>query len=202
MNERFSVIKFKSFFELTLQELNSKLAVFAEKLRLYHKIEIRGFIEFYMDNYYVSSLIGEGSVVIFRNNQLFYALHNDATTNKRIDLFAELIEGDLHDGDEILFFGNNISYFTDSEDFGYIGEINGTDERTLIQIIEDTLKERTELSHINLICLHIIHLEKNNLNLSKNKNAAAYFDHIRYRIKKRRYMMSVISFGIIILTLL
>ena len=43
IHEKFSVIKFKSFFELTLQELNSKLAVFAEKLRLYHKIEIRGF---------------------------------------------------------------------------------------------------------------------------------------------------------------
>jgi len=202
IHERFSVIKFKSFFELTLQELNSKLAVFAEKLRLYHKIEIRGFIEFYMDNYYVSSLIGEGSIVIFRNNELFYALHNDATTNKRIDLFAELIEWDLHNSDEILFFGNNISYFTDSEDFGYIGEINGTDERTLIQIIEDTLKERTELSHINLISLHIIHLEKNTIGLSKNKNPSAYFENLSYWIKKRRYMMSIIWFGIIILSLI
>lgn len=197
-NTKFSIIKFKSYFELALQELNSKLAVFAEKLRLYHKIEIRWCIEFFMDNYYVSSLIGESSLVIFRNGELFYALHNDATINKRIDLFAELIEGDLYDKDEILTFGNNISYFTDSEDFGYIAEINGTDERTLIQIIEDTLSERTELSSINIIHLTLIELERTHTSIMKKQSASDYVDHIQYRFKKRRYAASIIAFWVII----
>ena len=91
---KFSIIKFKSFFELLLQELNSRLAVFADKLRVFNKISIKWFAEFFMDNYYVSSLIGDSSLVIFRKWKLYYALHNDATNNKKIDLFAELIEGD------------------------------------------------------------------------------------------------------------
>jgi hypothetical protein len=147
-----------------------------------------------MDNYYVSSLIGESSLVIFRNGELFYALHNDATINKRIDLFAELIEGDLYDKDEILTFGNNISYFTDSEDFGYIAEINGTDDRTLIQIIEDTLSERTELSSINIIHLTLVELERAHTNIMKKQSASDYVDHIQYRFKKRRYAASIIAF--------
>lgn len=94
-SSKFSIIKFKSFFELLLQELNSRLAVFADKLKVFQKISIKGFAEFFMDNYYVSSLIGDSSLVIFRKGKLYYALHNDATNNKKIDLFAELIEGDL-----------------------------------------------------------------------------------------------------------
>jgi hypothetical protein len=74
-------------------------------------------------------MIGNGSLIIFRKGALYYSLHNDATNNKKIDLFAELVEGDLNNGDEIIYFANNISYFTDAEDFAYIGEINGTDER-------------------------------------------------------------------------
>lgn len=197
-SSKFSIIKFKSYFELALQELNSKLAVFADKLRLYHKIEIRWFVEFYMDNYYVSSLIGDSSLVIFRNNELFYALHNDATVNKKIDLFAELVEWDLNNGDEILYFWNNISYFTDSEDFGYIAEINGTDERTLIQIIEDTLTERTDLGSINLINLTIVHLEKKAFAIPRGNKVSDMIDHIGYWFKKRRYMASIIGFAIII----
>ncbi|MBP7007326.1 hypothetical protein KBB05_00970 [Patescibacteria group bacterium] len=38
---KFSIIKFKSFFELLLQELNSRLAVFADKLRVFNKISIK-----------------------------------------------------------------------------------------------------------------------------------------------------------------
>lgn len=201
-NPKFSVIKYKSYFELTLQELNSKLAVFAEKLRLFQKIEIRGFIEFFMDNYYVCSLIGDSSLVIFRKSSLYYSLHNDATSNKKIDLFAELIEWDLDSGDEIIYFANNISYFTDSEDFIYIADINGTDERTIMQIIEDMLSERTELKSIGMIHLDFVKFDEKIIWLSKHQSPGDYVDQLHYRFKKRRYWLSLIWFGALMLLLI
>ncbi|HMY80455.1 MAG TPA: hypothetical protein PK048_01265 [Candidatus Absconditabacterales bacterium] len=192
---RFSVIKFKSYFELALQELNSKLAVFADKLRLFSKIKVKGMIEFFMDNYYVSSLIGDGSLIIFRKGQLYYALHNDATINKKIDLFAELIEGDLTSGDEILYFANNMSYFTDSEDFAYIGEINGTNDRTLIDIIEDMLSDRTSMETIGMINLDFIKLDSHFVPSSiKAKGFDHYRDRLHYRFAKRKYILSIAGF--------
>lgn len=194
-NAKFSVIKFKSYFELAIQELNSKLAVFAEKLRLFQKIEIRGFIEFFLDNYYVCSVIGNGSLIIFRKGSLYYSLHNDATNNKKIDLFAELVEGDLNNGDEIIYFANNISYFTDAEDFAYIGEINGTDERTIVQIIEDMLNERTSLDSIGMIHLDFIKLDDQSINIGSGNSVSDYVDRFQYFFKRRRYAMSLIGFG-------
>lgn len=195
---KFSIIKFKSYFELALQELNSKLAVFAEKLRLFEKIEIRGFVEFFMDNYYVCSVIGDGSLTIFRKGALYYSLHNDATNNKKIDLFAELIEGDLHSGDDILFFANNISYFTDAEDFHYVGELNGTDDRTLLQIIEDMLGERTDMRNIGIINVDSVKFDQQLISNPKTQTASDYIDHIGYWFKKRRYILSVSAFGLLI----
>ncbi len=197
-NAKFSVIKFKSYFELALQELNSKFAVFAEKLRLFEKIEIRGLIEFFMDNYYVCSLIGDSSLTIFRKGTLYYSLHNDATSNKKIDLFAELIEGDLNSGDEIVYFGNNISYFADPEDFHYIGELNGTDDRTLIQIIEEMLSERTSMKTIGVISMDSVKFDEQILGIQKNQSASDYIDHIGYRFKKRRYVISISLFWLLI----
>jgi hypothetical protein len=198
---KFSVIKFKSYFELILQELNSKLAVFTDKLRIFQKIEIRGYIEFFMDNYYVCTLIGDSSLIIFRKSSLYYSLHNDATSNKKIDLFAELIEWDLDSGDEIIYFANNISYFTDSEDFAYVGEINGTDERTILQIIEDMLSERTELKSIGMINLDFVKFDEKIIWITKSQTASDYVDTIHYWFKKRRYMMSIVGFGLLMLIL-
>ncbi len=199
---KFSIIKFKSFFELLLQELNSRLAVFADKLRVFNKISIKWFAEFFMDNYYVSSLIGDSSLVIFRKWKLYYALHNDATNNKKIDLFAELIEGDLSSWDEIIYFGNNISYFTDSEDFTYIGEIHGTDDRSLLQIIGDMLWERTDMASIGFTHLDLVTFDEHRIQLSKNSWLSQYIDKIHYRFKKRKYIMSIVWFGVLMLWLL
>ncbi len=200
-NSKFSVIKFKSYFELAIQELNSKLAVFAEKLRLFQKIEIRWFIEFFLDNYYVCSVIGNGSLIIFRKGTLYYSLHNDASNNKKIDLFAELIEWDLNNGDEIIYFANNISYFTDAEDFAYIGEINWTDERTIVQIIEEMLNERTGLDSIGMIHLDFIKLDDKVMSIGTGNSVNDYVDRFQYFFKKRRYLMSLVGFGALMLLL-
>ena len=201
--ENFSLSRFKSIFEFALQELNSKLAVFAEKLKFGEKIHIRWFIEFFKDNYYVSSLIGDSSLVIFRKGRLFYSVHNANTDNKRIDLFSELIEWDVYDGDEILFFGNNVSYFTDKEDFENISDVIWLDDRSMIDISEDMLKERVSMDQIWFINMELVSTDSN-YTWSKSKTFSRFnrFNKIRHRYSFNKYIMGIWFFGLIILTFL
>lgn len=201
--EHFSLSKFKSMFEFALQELNSKLAVFAEKLKFGEKIHIRWYIEFFKDNYYVSSLIGDSSLVIFRKGRLFYSVHNANTDNKRIDLFSELIEWDVYDGDELLFFANNISYFTDKEDFENMSEVVWLDDRDMIDISEDILKDRVDLEQIWLINLELVSTQNNYHNTwSKSGWRFGFLHNIRHRYHLNKYIVGIGFFGLIILTFL
>lgn len=198
----FSLSKFKSIFEFALQELNSKLAVFAEKLKFGEKIQIRWFIEFFKDNYYISSLIWDSSLVIFRKWRLFYSVHNVNTDNKRIDLFSELIEWDVYDGDELLFFANNVSYFTDKEDFENIADVVWLDERDMTQISEDMLKDRVELDQIWLINLETISTQNNYQSWSKIWSRFGILDKVRHWYHINKYIVGIGIFGLIILTFL
>jgi hypothetical protein len=58
-SEDFEYRRFKNFFEFTLQELNSKLSVFAQKVNNADFFDVRGIIECYYEHEYFASMIGE-----------------------------------------------------------------------------------------------------------------------------------------------
>lgn len=46
----------------------------------------------FFDNVLIGSLIGDTSMMIFRDNALYYAVSNDYDNVERIDLFSEFLE--------------------------------------------------------------------------------------------------------------
>jgi hypothetical protein len=99
--ENLYVDDFKQFFEEKLQEFNTKLSAFAEKLKNIDKIKIKGTLQIIIDEVYLNSLIGDISTLIFRENKLIYSVENEEEVGK-IDLFSEMIEGELEDEDKII----------------------------------------------------------------------------------------------------
>lgn len=60
------------------------------------------------DNVLMTSMIGDVSVMIFRNTRLYYSLHNTTTAEGKIDIFSDFIEGDVESHDEIVYIGTKV----------------------------------------------------------------------------------------------
>jgi len=84
--------KFKNYVEFALQELNSKLAVFAEKVTDTSLFDIRGVVEVFCGHEYLASLIGDVSFMILRQHKLYYSLFNETSKRMKISLFSDFIE--------------------------------------------------------------------------------------------------------------
>lgn len=67
----------KKIFEHTLQELNSKLSIFANKMAKVDYFPIKGCIKILHNNILMASLVGNVSIMIFREKKLFYAVNNE-----------------------------------------------------------------------------------------------------------------------------
>lgn len=81
--------------EKRLQQLNEKLKSFAEKLRDMPSLELKGYIQVLADQALITTMIGNTSLVIFRDERVYYTLVNDAERNDLIDLFSDIVEGEV-----------------------------------------------------------------------------------------------------------
>jgi len=74
--EHYDIDDIKTHFEVTLQNLNIKLKAFADKVRDVDYFSIKGFIQIVVDNILMLSMIGDVSVMIFRDEKMYYSLSN------------------------------------------------------------------------------------------------------------------------------
>lgn len=139
--------KFKNYVEFALQELNSKLAVFAEKVTDTPSFDIRGIIEVFHEHEYLASLIGDVSFIILRKGKIYYSLFNETSKRVKISLFSDFVEGDLADGDQIVVVGSDIADIVDENDLADLSDVVGSTDHTfldlLIQIIEQRAGQST-----------------------------------------------------------
>ncbi|HMT26942.1 MAG TPA: hypothetical protein PKD96_01440 [Candidatus Absconditabacterales bacterium] len=115
--------KVKKIFEQELQNLNSKLSVYADKIKTTKKFHIKGIIHIFEDQNYMASLIGDVSVLILRNNKVYYSLSNGNDELAKIDLFSDFIEGEVQVNDEIITIGTNLNTVIDQDDIKELSEI-------------------------------------------------------------------------------
>ena len=155
--EDFIFAKFKKYFEFSLQELNSKLAIFAEKSKDLHRFDIRWSVELIYEHEYVASLIGSVSMLIFRHNKLYYLLHNESLEKNKIDLFTDFIEWDVHHGDEIIVTGVSTSSLIDDEDLEEVNTIAHTDGTTPLQSLSELLKNRVSSDQLPFLTATTVH---------------------------------------------
>ena len=80
--------------ETELKKLNDSLLSFAEKLHDMPVFDIRGYFQLFVDEKIKIWLIGNSSLMIFRENRLYTSLENPFEENAKIDTFTDFIGGE------------------------------------------------------------------------------------------------------------
>lgn len=102
--------------ELILQEANSKLLSFAEKMTSVDYFDIRGIITVSQHNAFVSAVIGDVGLIVERKGHLVYTMQNDSDTRQKISLFSDIIEWDLSRDDTMYFLGTHFEWIFDRDE--------------------------------------------------------------------------------------
>lgn len=82
----------REIFEQSLQLLNTKLKQFAEKVRDVDHFSLKGIIQLVVDDKLMSSMIGNVSMLVIRDQKVTYSVPNSVDTKAKIDLFSDFIE--------------------------------------------------------------------------------------------------------------
>ena len=103
--EALDVNDIKSFFEESLQVLNTKLRQFAEKVRDVERFQLKGLIQLVIEEALMSSMIGDVTLMIMREQKVLYTLANSVDMRAKIDVFSDFIEGAIENRDQIIYVG-------------------------------------------------------------------------------------------------
>lgn len=141
----------KAAFENVLQNLNSKLTVFGEKISKTEFFPIKGSIKIYSGDILLASLIGNTSILIFRDWGLYYSVNNEYGQQGKIDLFSEFIEGEIQNGDNVLALGNDIHVVFDKKEIKKFNEIFIQGGHETMDFLEETLSMRIDQKEISFL---------------------------------------------------
>ncbi len=187
--------EYKSFFEATLEDFNTKLRVFQEKsAKTSDKYEIRGSIHLVWDDQYISSLIWTSSIIIFRDTKLLSVIANEVYDDDKIDIFSEMVEWEVENQDKILAVACNVyDYLWDEE----IEEVISAED--VIQKMEEILTVKIDSTEIVSISLLEVHFKTIKINRKINKNKLEdTINSIKKVAKKNRLALSLVIWVMLI----
>ncbi len=164
------LLKVKSIFELKLQDLNEKLITFAEKIEWVEKFEIDGYIQLVSLWSLVTSLIGNTSLMIFRDQRLYYELYNSVYENTKIDIFSDFIEWELDEWDELVYLGNDFKSLVDIDAlytmYDSVGQMHSIRTITLLDKVLENEDLQNEAKFLSWYTICSFQAEKTPGNLS------------------------------------
>ena len=135
--------------ETELKKLNDSLLSFAEKLHDMPVFDIRGYFQLFVDEKIKIWLIGNSSLMIFRENRLYTSLENPFEENAKIDTFTDFIGGETLQGDVYLYAGMRLADALDQND---VEEMQALLEEqnvaVLIDALDAVLSSRVDKSEI------------------------------------------------------
>ncbi|EKD24857.1 MAG: hypothetical protein ACD_80C00146G0012 [uncultured bacterium (gcode 4)] len=200
-DEEYDVDTIKNNFEIALQNLNVRLKAFADKVRDVDFFGIKWYIQLVLDNIVMLSMIGDVSVMIFRNEKLYYSLSNSLNDKGKIDLFSDFIEGDLETHDQILYVGTKISDVFDTSDFKEMESILKSEDTHLINFFQELLNARLDKKSFGFIFHYLITgapVKAHEEYISK-MSENSFFLKIKNTLFKNKYQATVAILGIFIL---
>ena len=106
----------EEIFEQHLQILNTKLKQFAEKVRDVDHFQLKGVIQLVIDDKLMSSMIGNVSMLVMREQKTAYSVPNSVDNRTKIDLFSDFIEWNIERDDQILYVGLKFADVMDAHD--------------------------------------------------------------------------------------
>ena len=157
-SEELDVIDIREIFEQHLQLLNTKLKQFAEKVRDVEHFSLKWIIQLTIDDKLMSSMIGNVSMMVLRDQKATYSVSNSVDTRAKIDLFSDFIEGNIERDDQILYIWLKFSDIMDAHDFKEMENLLAQEETSewVLSFMEELFQTRIEQSSIWFIISYFI----------------------------------------------
>ena len=146
----------KKKFEHALQDLNSKLGIFAAKIKDTPRFELSGVAQIVYEGEYIASLIGSVGVAIVRDGKVTYVLSNQSPEQSKIDLFSEFIEGELREEDEVIMMGIHLDTYMDKHDLQTALHMRTTEQVPLHDALLELLQTRMQPEQIGFLVISTI----------------------------------------------
>ena len=135
--------------EKELKKLNESLTSFAEKLHDMPVFDIRGYFQLLVDEKIKIWLIGNSSLVIFREDKLYTSLENPFEENAKIDTFTDFIGGEVLQGDVYLYAGMRLADVLDQNDVSEMESLlHDENVQTLLEALDEVLASRVDKSEV------------------------------------------------------
>ncbi len=135
--------------EKQLQNLNTKLQAFADKLREVPKCDLRGYVQIIVDNEVKTWMIGKTTLMIFRDDKVYSVLENSFKAQANIDQFSDFIGGELERGDVFLYAGTKLSEVLDQHDFSEVEQVLSKENASaMLDYLDDLFASRVEKKEI------------------------------------------------------
>ena len=157
-SEELDTIDIKDIFEQNLQLLNTKLKQFAEKVRDVERFQLKWVIQLVVDDKLMSSMIGNVSMIVMRDQKTTYSVQNSIDTKTKIDLFSDFIEWNIERDDQILYVWIKFSDVMDAHDLKEMEWLLAQEESSdwILAFIEELFTTRVEKSSIWFIISYFV----------------------------------------------
>ena len=157
-SEELDVIDIRDIFEQNLQLLNTKLKEFAEKVRDIDHFSLKGIIQLIVDEKLMSSMIGNVSMIVLRDQKTAYSVPNSVDTRGKIDLFSDFIEWEIERDDQLLYVGLKFADVMDAHDLKEMENLLWQEESSegILSFLEELLTTRVEKSSIWFIISYFV----------------------------------------------
>ena len=148
----------REIFEQNLQLLNTKLKQFAEKVRDVEHFSLKWVIQLVIDQKLMSSMIGNVSMIVLRDQKTAYSIPNSVDIKAKIDLFSDFIEWEIERDDQILYVGLKFADVMDAHDLKEMENLLAQEESSewILSFLEELLTTRVEKSSIWFIISYFV----------------------------------------------
>ena len=157
-SEELDVIDIREIFEQNLQLLNTKLKQFAEKVRDVEHFSLKWIIQLVVDEKLMSSMIGNVSMIVLRDQKTAYSVPNSIDSKSKIDLFSDFIEWEIERDDQLLYVGLKFADVMDAHDLREMEGLLAQEESSewILSFLEELLTTRIEKSSIWFIISYFV----------------------------------------------
>ena len=157
-SEELDVIDIREIFEQYLQVLNTKLKQFAEKVRDVEHFSLKWIIQLVVDEKLMSSMIGNVSMIVLRDQKTAYSVPNSVDMKTKIDLFSDFIEWEIERDDQLLYVGLKFADVMDAHDLKEMENLLAQEESSdwILSFLEELLTTRIEKSNIGFIISYFV----------------------------------------------
>lgn len=194
----------KSNLEECLQNLNVNLRKFADKVKDVDRFSIKGYIQIIAGNVLMASMIWDNSIIIFRDNKLYYQLHNWVSKKAKIDVFSDFVEWDIESGDEIIYVGTKISDVLDQWDIKEMESILWEEDASLLKFFEQAVLSRVDKENLWMIASYSIHgnLSQPVKSISTSKKKLRINSAWTKKLLANKYYVTILVLSVVILFML